>query len=219
MITADDAAAIRQLIERLTADIRVAIMAEVVDCDPATLTVAVKPMFLERIPAELGREVIYEEMQTIEEVPLSDIAGIRFLPPIGSHGLLLFHDVDLDKYKTTRLRDVLASARTHDYNDAIFLPIEITQGDRPDPYATLDGRLFKIHTNVQIEKDVQIDGNLLVTGDVQAGPQMASLVNLNTAYNAHTHTGNLSYATSGPASPAMPGTVVFVPYEEPPKEG
>ncbi len=158
-------------------------------------------------------------MQEITEVPLTDIAGIRFIPPIGSHGLLIFSDVDLDKYKTTRLRDELASPRAHNYNDAIFLPIEISQSDRPDPYATLEGRLLKIHTNTQVEKDVQIDGNLIVNGDVVAGPTKNSLINLGLHAQTHTHTGNMGFSTSTPAPVPTPGTAVFVPYEEPPKVG
>lgn len=214
-----DGSAEKELVDRQLMDTRTAIVAEVTFCDPVRMVVNVKPLYLERKMAEEDRAVEFEEMSEIIDVPLLDVCGIRYLIPVGEHGLLIFHDVDLDKYKLTRERLELASSRFHDYNDAMFIPCELAQVDRPDPYATLEGRLFKFHTNVQVEKDVQIDGNLIVLGDVIAGSQLTSLVNLGLHAQTHTHTGNLSYATSTPAPPPTAGTAVFVPYEEPPKVG
>lgn len=194
---------------RASEGLRVCMPAEVTFCDPDRHIVNVIPMYNERVMSEEGREIEYAEMQEILDVPLPDICGIRFNIPVGDHGLLIFNDVDLDGYKLSRERLDLASSRTHDYNDAVFIPAEVAQPGRPDPYMTFENNMITVHKKIIFEQDVKAEI------DVIAGAQNASLVNTNMAYNMHTHTGNLGFSTGPAQAPAQPG--VFVP--EVPKVG
>lgn len=179
----------KELNDRMLMDTRVCLMANVTAVDAEKNTVNVKPLILERKMAETEREVVYEEMAEIIDVPLATVNGIRFVPDPGDHGMLIFHDTDLDAYKLNRELLEVNTARFHDYNDAIFISLELSQINRPEPYAVLECGLFKINTNALIEKDVTINGNLCVMGDVIAGEDLASLVNLNAAYLEHSHPG------------------------------
>ena len=199
----------KELGDRQLMDTRVALVCEVTFCDPVRGVVNVKPMILERKMAEEDRAVEFEEMAEIIDVPLPDILGIRFLIPVGDHGVLLFHDSDLDAYKLTRERLEVKSARFHDYNDAIFIPMEAAQVGRPDPYMTFENNMITVHKKVIFEQDVKGEVDFI------AGAQNASLVNTNMAYNTHTHTGNLGFSTGSAQAPAQPG--IFVP--EVPKVG
>jgi len=199
----------KELGDRLLMDTRVSLVCEVTFCDPERHIVNVKPLILERKMGEQERSVEFEEMAEILDVPLPDFCGIRFLIPVGDHAMLLFHDTDLDAYKLTRELLEVKTARFHDYNDAVLLPMEIAQTGRPDPYMTFENNMITVHKKITFEQDVKADV------DVIAGAQNASLVNTNMAYNTHTHTGNLGFSTGTAQAPAQPG--VFVP--ETPKVG
>lgn len=129
--------AFKELLDRYSADIRVSLMAEVIDCDLPTMSVTVKPLSKDRKMSETSRGVEYEDMQEIFDVPLAMVSGVQFMPDSGAHGLLVFHDFDLDEYKLSRERRDPASSRNHDYQDAIFVPIESAQVGRPEAYIQL----------------------------------------------------------------------------------
>ena len=84
-------------------------------------TVDVKPAFQERVMDKVGRTVSHQDMHVIEDVPIEVIGGVLFVPNVGDHGLLTFHDVSLDEYLDSgQIVPLNSVSRHHDYTDAIF---------------------------------------------------------------------------------------------------
>lgn len=171
--------AMKELIDRYAADLRVSLMAEVLECNVDEMTVVVKPLVNDRKMAEEGRAVEYEEMQAIFNVPLATVSGVQFMPGIGGHGLLVFHDFDLDQYKLSRARSDPSSARNHDYQDAIFIPLESAKFGRPDAYI----QLYLGIANIVAPNGIFLNG---------------------VEFSTHTHTGNLGSPTGIPQPVVVP---------------
>lgn len=136
----------------------------------------------------ISRTPIYEEKQIIVGVPVADVMRIRVIPEPGMHGILKFHDTDIENYWDSRAISEPKTARYKDYADAVFIPSEITNlGIRPDPYITIGCDFVHVHTDLQVD------------GDVYTKQQ--SLNDLGLSYSTHTH--------------AVSGTVTLVPNDIP----
>ena len=105
-------------------DTRVCMAVEVIAVNGCLVDVV--PAYQERVMDKVGRSVSHDDMHTIEDVPIEVIGGIRFVPKVGDHGLITFHDVSLDEYLAAEtivpLNEV---SRCHDYTDAIYRPSDI----------------------------------------------------------------------------------------------
>lgn len=127
-----------------------------------------------RYNSGISRSPVYEEKQTLVGVPLADVMGIRMVPEIGMHGMLKFHDTDIENYWASRDISEPKTTRFHDYSDAIFIPSEVAiRGKRPDPYITIGCGFVHVHTDLQVDGDVST--------------KQYSLNDLGLSYSTHTH--------------------------------
>lgn len=196
--------------DRQLMDTRVMVACKVIDYDESNHTVTVEPAYEERFLEEQNRLVTHRKMQHILDVPVADIAGIRWIPhlidedgeELDEHGILIFHDVSIDEYfDTGQIVPLNEESRFHDYADAIYLPFDFRFTNTTDPLVEIKDRKatfledvcikgtlevdgnVTMHSDVQIDQDVNIDGEVVIDGDANIGGE--SYLD-----HEHTETGN-----------------------------
>lgn len=182
--------AAKELVDRMLQDTRCMMICELISCEGNLATV--KPLHRERVMSESGRSVDFSEMQEISDIPIVDVCGIRLEVEEGTHGYLIFSDVDIDNYISSRSEFDVGSARFHDYNDAVFIPSEIANS-RPDPK-------ILIGADQPVSMSIK-DGKIIMqcTSGIFLNSPAGVFIN-GSEYGQHTHIGNLGNPTSPPVN-------------------
>lgn len=146
----------------------------------------------------------------IYNVPYVRIQGgvnaIIMDPVPGDIGICVFSDKDISTVKNTKKESPPASLRRFDWADAIYIGCIL--GQTPQNYIQFDNNNIIINTSgnviinnalsVTVNTDVTINGNLTVSGTINANEVTAGSISL----SSHTHSGvQTGGGNTGPPNP------------------
>lgn len=177
------------------ADIRVSIPGRIEKYDASTQLADVQPLVKDSYVDRDG-STVYENLPIITNVPVQfpGSSGLRIMFPIsvGDTVLLVFADRSIDSWQTQGGISTPTDERRHDLSDAFAIP---GFHDNTAPFSGAEDGVITVGSSTGASEFVATAQRVLT-----------ELQKIQTAFNAHTHTGVTTGAgTSGTPSTSLTG--------------